>query len=550
MSTATKSRKRKSSSGGSSRKDAERLLELLTSSGLTRIERDRILGRHDIAHFARAFFPHYCKHDFCEFHYDVYDTAHDTITGDKEGRIARAAPRESAKSTSITLILPLWCICYPEEANKHFILLASDAGTQANERLEEIQNELTDNEYLAEAFPDACGEGSVWRQKEIVTRNNIKVAARSNGGSIRGLRHKQYRPDLLIGDDLENDENVLTPEQRDKGTNWLFKAFLKCGGNSADVFIIGTILHYDSVLARLLNNPVFDGRKYRSVMRWSEATDLWEKWEAIYTDWSLEHAERERAADEYFRRNKSAMLSGTKVLWPESKDYYYLMKRRVAEGPASFDSEYQNEPINPDDCLFREEWFQWFDEDEIETRNMATVAAVDPSMGKAGKHADPSAIVSLGRGADGVLYVLDADIIRRPPDQIIEDCIELHDRRKLSALGVEAVQFQEFFKDMLIKEASYRGKYPPIHGIEQTKDKVMRIQRLQPLVKSGRLRFQKKHKILFEQLKYFPKADHDDGPDALEMAVQMMERACQSYGSGRGDRVSRRNSDNLDRVFG
>ena len=50
-------------------------------------------------------------------------------------------------------------------------------------------------------------------------------------------------------------------------------------------------------------------------------------------------------------------------------------------------------------------------------------------------------------------------------------------------------------------------------------DKVGRIKSLQPLIASGRIRFSKKHRLLLEQLRQFPKAAHDDGPDALEMAV-------------------------------
>lgn len=51
------------------------------------------------------------------------------------------------------------------------------------------------------------------------------------------------------------------------------------------------------------------------------------------------------------------MLEGTQVLWEEKLSYYDLMVMRVSEGEASFNSEEQNEPINPDDCLFMEEWF-------------------------------------------------------------------------------------------------------------------------------------------------------------------------------------------------
>ncbi|MFH1071172.1 MAG: phage terminase large subunit [Candidatus Glassbacteria bacterium] len=224
------------------------------------------------------------------------------------------------------------------------------------------------------------------------------------------------------------------------------------------------------------------------------------------------------------------------------------MKLRVAEGPASFDSEIQNEPVNPTDCLFQPEWFRWFDEEELELESLVTAAAVDPSLGGKNRHDDPSAIVCVGRDPNGALYVLDADISRRSPDRIIEDTLELYLRRRPALLGVESVQFQEFFREVLEREAASRGVYPPVRPIRQYRDKTLRIQRLQPLVKSGRLRFQKKHRELFDQLRFFPRAGHDDGPDALEMAVSLIEEAAGPK-RFRFDRPQS-GSEHLKRVFG
>jgi len=501
-----------------------------------------------IEYFARAFFPHYCRDVDSPFHRDLYRLFIDKIPQPVGSRIAIAAPRESAKSTLAVLMLPLWCICYPKTAWKRYVIITSDTQRQAEDRLAEIRYELEGNERLAEAFPEATGAGPAWTQADIITRNGIKVTARGTGGNIRGLRHGPYRPDLLIGDDLENDENSQTPAQRDKITNWFFKAFCKAGVKTADVAVVGTILHYDSLLSRLLVNPAFHSGRYQGVIRWAPATALWEQWERIYTDGLLSPDERQAQADRFYQEHERELIFGTEVLWPEHRSYYDLMKLRVAEGPASFDSEIQNEPINPDDCLFREEWFQWFDEDELDWKALPyRVAAIDPSLGKRGKHGDPSAIVCLGRDRHGTLYVLDADIERRTPDKIIEDALELYDRRGLSALGVETTQFQEFFRQQLERIAAERGKYPPIRAIEQTTDKTIRIQRLQPLVKNGRIKFQRKHKTLFDQLRYFPKADHDDGPDALEMAVSMIERVMHVQAPS-GKSVSRHSR--LKEVFG
>ncbi len=510
--------------------------------------RRKLWGRMDVGLFAEKFFPHYCNRPASSFHHQMFDMLGGMIRKGGGNRLAVAAPRESAKSTIATMFLPLWCICYPEAARKRYILIASDTATQAERHIGDIKIELEANELLIESFPELAGAGPLWKKEEIITGSGVKLTARGTGGNIRGLRHRQYRPDLLIGDDLENDVNSQTPEQREKISDWFFKAFSKTGGKNVDTVVIGTILHYESLLSRLLANPAFESHRYQGVIRWSGAQKLWERWENIYTDTSLDASARIEAADSFFADHEQAMTEGTSVIWPDYRSYYDLMKLRVAEGPASFDSEIQNEPVNPRDCLFREEWFSFFDEDLLDTSKLQVVAAVDPSLGGKNRHDDPSAVVCIGRDEAGTLYVLDADIERRRPDTIIDDVIELYSRRRPLAVGVEAVQFQEFFKDVLVREAASRGVYPPVKGIKQHTDKTLRIQRLQPLIKSGRLKFQQKHRELYDQLRFFPRAGHDDGPDALEMAVALIEETA----GGERIRFDRPQSatQQLKRVFG
>jgi predicted phage terminase large subunit-like protein len=86
---------------------------------------------------------------------------------------------------------------------------------------------------------------------------------------------------------------------------------------------------------------------------------------------------------------------------------------------------------------------------------------------------------------------------------------------------VETNQFQTLLYDQII--ACYRQhemSILPLRDITHTGDKVSRIQGLQAYVASGRLRFSRRHTRLIEELLQFPHARHDDGPDALEMAVK------------------------------
>jgi predicted phage terminase large subunit-like protein len=134
----------------------------------------------------------------------------------------------------------------------------------------------------------------------------------------------------------------------------------------------------------------------------------------------------------------------------------------------------------------------------------------------------------------GYMYVLIASIERRHPDVIITDTIEsskklkIDFRRGYTKLGIETVQFQQFFKDKLAEESSKCGEYLPVEEIQNFSDKNMRISTLQPDIKNGYIKFNAKHKLLMQQLKEYPMSAHDDGPDGLEMAVRLAKKISKS----------------------
>lgn len=498
------------------------------------------LGAIDMEFFGRAYFPHYFSRPSPEFHREldaiwqqgVLKGRYPLTPADTKAisrlpgvRRAVAAPRGHAKSTNLTFKGTMHSTLY---GYKHYPIIISDSSEQAEGFLDNIRVEFEENTAILEDFGPLAG--SVWRSNVLVTKTNIKIEAIGSGKKIRGRKHRNWRPDLIILDDVENDENVRTPEQRSKLKNWFDKAVSKSGDDYTDIVYIGTLLHYDSLLAKTLTNPAYRSIKYKAVIQFSQADDLWQQWESIFTD--LANDDREADALAFFQAHKAAMLEGTQVLWEEKLSYYDLMVMRVSEGEASFNSEEQNEPINPDDCLFMEEWFEYYNEAEINFRDPVFdfFGFIDPSLGKT-KRSDFSAIVTLAKHrSSGYMYVVDADIERRHPDRIIADVLAKerwlrasfgHGYRKL---GAETNQFQWFLKEELAKASAKAGLYLPIEEVQQTSDKVMRIQTLQPDVKNKYIKFNRRHKRLLEQLTQFPMGAHDDGPDALEGARSIAKR--------------------------
>lgn len=490
------------------------------------------LGAIDMEFFGRAYFPHYFSRPSPEFHKELDAIWQQgvlkgqyPITPVKIKEISRmngtkrvaAAPRGHAKSTTLTFKGTMHAIVY---GYKHYPIIISDSSEQAEGFLDNIRVEFEENEFLTEDFGDLTGK--VWRSNVLITSTNIKVEAIGSGKKIRGRKHRNWRPDLIVLDDIENDENVRTPEQRSKLENWFLKAVSKAGDDYTDIVYIGTLLHYDSLLAKTLKNPGYKAIKYKAVISFSKADDLWKKWEDIYTDLSNDNHEEDARA--YFEANRDAMLEGTQVLWEEKLSYYDLMVMRVTEGEASFNSEEQNEPINPEDCIFNKEWFEFYNEAEIDfnSRDYMFFGFVDPSLGKT-KHSDFSAIITMAKHkVSGYMYVMDADIERRHPDKIIEDVLEKERwlrrdfGRGYKKFGAETVQFQWFLKEELAKASAKAGLYLPIEEVPQVSDKTMRVQTLQPDVKNHYIKFNKRHKLLLEQMEHFPMGAHDDGPDALE----------------------------------
>ena len=154
----------------------------------------------------------------------------------------------------------------------------------------------------------------------------------------------------------------------------------------------------------------------------------WEKWTNIYRGRKL-YGSRSgpQAADEFFRKNQDKMLEGTKVLWEEKEDYYQLMRTREDLGYRSFHSEKQNEPIDPERCLFKKENFHFWDDEYRDTQHLIEAtkghryiyAACDPSLGKSKKHDYTAIIILLKHTRNNVLYVIAADITHASPDEAI-----------------------------------------------------------------------------------------------------------------------------------
>ncbi|MDH0907408.1 phage terminase large subunit [Rhizobium pusense] len=458
-------------------------------------------------YFLETYLPHYVKGEHSLFHKAIFARVPEILAAEKGVRDLFIAPRGSSKSTHLSLGFALYCICL---GYKRYILEVCDVYAQAALLIEAIKAELTENPRLANDFPDVTGQGRVWREGEIVTKNNIRVEGLGANQKLRGRRHGPYRPDLMFFDDLENDEAVRSPEQRKKLETWIKRAALKVGppDGSMDVVWVGTVLHYDAVLVRAAKSPVWRVAEFQAVIQFPDRMDLWDQFEEVYQN------DGEDAARAFYAERKADMDAGAIVNWPAIQPLIFLMLERASDHD-SFATEYQNKPIN-EASPFKDLTF-WV----LQQPDLIHFGAIDPSLGKKGHGRDPSAILVGGfNRLHGTMDLLEASIRRRLPDIIISDVIAMQRQYRCLLWFVEAVQFQEFLRTTLMATAARQGVGISAVPVTPIADKDLRIERLQPPVAGGLIRLNKTQQTLIDQLQQWPNADHDDGPDCLDMLWQ------------------------------
>lgn len=457
--------------------------------------------------FMETYLPHYVRGDHSLFHQEIFRRCPQILASKKGVRDLFVAPRGSSKSTHLSLGFALYCIV---RSLKRYVLEVCDVYSQAALLIEALKAELTTNPRLQYDFPEAFGEGRVWREGEFVTRTNIRVEGLGALQKIRGRRHGPYRPDLMFFDDLENDENVRSPDQRKKLENWINRAALKVGppDGTLDVVWVGTILHFDAVLVRASKSPVWRTTEFQAVVKWPDRTDLWDAFEEVFTN------DGEVAARAYYEANKAEMDEGAVVNWPSVQPLIFLMFERAGSHDA-FQTEYQNKPISEGNPFGK--LIFW----NRKLPNLIYFGACDPSLGKHGKGRDPSAILIGGMDRlTGKMDVVEASIRKRLPDVIISDIIAMQREYRAVLWFIEAVQFQEFLRTSLMAEAVRKGVALSAIPIIPSADKMLRIERLQPPVTAGMIRLHPTQQTLIDQLQQWPNADHDDGPDCLDMLWQ------------------------------
>ncbi|MGQ9919842.1 MAG: phage terminase large subunit [Desulfobacca sp.] len=451
----------------------------------------------DPLYFCRTYLPHYFNVPPARFHRELIQLLEQRPMGPVSGGtsaapqtwealkpVVVAAPREFAKTTVCSFGYVLHQICF---GKRHFIIIGSDTEDLASDLTGYLFLELLYNDRLRQDFGTlVTGAKAV---DDFVTTNDVRVKARGRGQRLRGLKHRQWRPDLVILDDLENDVNVRNPEIVQQILAWITSAVYPAMEANGNLFIIGTILRRRSALDIMLTSE-------------------------------------EEPYCHFTRRIYRAITPDGGSLWEVKHPVARLLRQKQLMGTVAFNCEKMNEPVQ-DAGIFRQEWIRYYHPDSLKDKELRVAVFFDPSL-ESGATADYKAVVTVGLAVqEMVFYVLDAFLQKTTLEQALLTVCNRFREYRPQIIGVE----DNFFQRLLLHEVERLGREQgmalPIRGVTHRVSKEARISALSPLLERAKIRFIRGHsdqEMLIEQLLYFPsRTIHDDGPDALEGAIRLLQ---------------------------
>ena len=477
--------------------------------------------------FLSYYMPEQFSKPFSRFHRELASVFLSAAKSHSTVRANIIAPRSVAKSTLFSVGLPIFVSVFPEFCQKHLIVLISDTFGQSVSNIDSVRKELEDNERLREDFGDL--KTDYWSTERIVERGRMGllddlaeigvltpkgwsedfeaqegaitprliakserwegtlITAIGTSMKIRGRHFRQHRPDLIILDDPQNDDQVRSPVIREKDYKWFKEAVLPAGSvDGFSVVALGTSLHPDCLVESLCSKDIrFRTHRYQFVESWPERKDLWEKCRRLFIDLSRGE-ERFENARRFYVKHRKAMERGFRLLQHWASDIseewsYFDTMVLFWTDEISFLKERQCDPQAASSRLWSwEADFTFFaNADWPRAKYGRVILAVDPAEAtpaakqKKG-HGDYTAISVHGVTEDGTRHVMEVFASLEGAEASVEHFLDMYARWSANAAFIESNTYQGL-APLIKKEAKDKGMAVNIYAVKNTMNKEARI---------------------------------------------------------------------------
>jgi predicted phage terminase large subunit-like protein len=435
-----------------------------------------------------------------QFHREIWDWAC------KDNRyVAMALPRGHGKSTAITFSYLLATLLFRE---RKYAVIVSDSEYQAVNFLGQIKAALTTNQDIISLFkPRKNDKKEVEFIKEtesdIIVEfedgHKFRVIAKGSEQKLRGMLWNGARPDIIIMDDCESDDQVLNKERREKYRKWMYGALMPALSEHGIIRYVGTILHQDSALENLM--PKAHGP-------YTVREDL-KEYQTKYA--GLWRSVKYRAHNEDY----------SSVLWPDRWTAQALKELRedyIQRGLAEqYAQEYLNIALDESTAFFRKNDFIT---ETVEDKKKLLNYYIAGDFAISDKdRADYTVFAVGGMDENGILHIRNIVRGRMDGQEIVETMIALQRLYKPISFGIEDTQITKSLGPYLNRAMIEANEFINIIPMKPHKsDKMTRAQPMRARMRAGGVKFDKAgdwYQALEDEMLAFPRARHDDQVDSM-----------------------------------
>lgn len=471
-------------------------------------------GRDDINAFAGLYTPHYTDLPSAPFHQQLHAMCNYTR---RRHLFIAPGPREHGKSIQLR-IAKLHMVLY---GTKHFILKISETLKLAQRDLDYIAVELTHNPRIRQDFQIKFVKDTEdtlqlrVRPKTGGAEHQVMLQALSYGTPCIGLTFLQHRPDFGDIDDFEDRRSARNPRIAQEKVDWIISQLLLAMDS------------HNGVLIWLGNNHA----------KTSAMNQALEKETSQVTIHTSVYTGRRNAGTEI--NASKGMVSGhiypawirkgkrRYALWPAKMNLKELDRLRDEIGPHRFEAEMQQNPIEVGNYFNADDMDETYESLPPAGRRIWG-AWIDQSLGK-GKTADFKAgwiVVSDGRQ----YFIVDGFLRQMSLRAMVRSAYDLYEKWQHLGFRVWHIennfgQYTYISRRDFTDESETRGYPLPVKPADNTIDKDLRIQGLEPLFGGRKILWPKiitpDMKRLKEQLLGYPDFPFKDGPDALSSAMEV-----------------------------
>lgn len=466
-------------------------------------------------------------------HEELWKDIQESIIGNGPEQLGRVLPRGTGKSAFGTLGPTIWSACYK---HKTYVLICSDIGSTAEKFIKDIKDNVIENQYIEMAFGtmlDDRNKDYKCNATQLEFTNNTFIEAISSTSPMRGRKYKNVRPDLIILDDYQSEDDCRTEEAREKkwkrysdDVKFAKQRPVKRNGKvikkGTVLMAWGTQQHKECFYSRLIKTPTWTFKKEKGVL--VDNVDeffnsgLWLEFKTILNN--LKNECRLADAKEFYYQHEEEMKFNT--LWSEFWDCLELALDYY-ENPNSFKQEVQG-----DVDAIGEKWFKQMHtetREEIEQHEfIKTMLIVDPAA-SSGRKSDYTAYLVGSSAKNGYKYGRRGELAkinaRQEFDKYINHMIELLLQypdithisiEKNTFNGADANQLEKAIKEHEVLK--YRNLV--IINESQRKNKDDKISTIVPFVNRGEFVFCSEDEEFINQFMEFAGQKftvHDDAAD-------------------------------------